>query len=67
MPPLHHPPKSAEAEENKRVAAFWGESVCAKSVQAIEKKGGYKTARNQGSAFWDCIGAYAWGRPLGSL
>ena len=67
MPPPHHFPKSAEAEENKRVAVFLEEPVCAKSAQAIEKKGGYKIAKKPGVVLGDCCGAYAYCHSLGSL
>src|SRR5216110_3419464 len=67
MPPPHHFLKSVEAEENKRVAAFFQRPICAKSAQAIEKKGGYKIAKKPSVVLGDCFGAYVYCHSLGSL
>jgi len=66
MPPRYFL-KSAEAEENKRVAAFFQRLVCEKSAQAIEKKGGYKIAKKPGLVLGDCFGAYVYCHSLDSL
>jgi len=63
----HHFLKSVEAEENKRVAAFFQRPICAKSAQAIEKKGGYKIAKKPGLVLGDCFGAYVHCHSLDSL